>query len=318
MKRVLCIACLAVAVVLCGCSAEPKTKYSFAMDTNLTLTFYGDDVSGEIITAISDLENEISWNVDGSAVDKLNKGETVESDSVAEIINSVTPLCNLTNGEYSLFMRPLCALWDVTSEDAEVPDSESIKNALALCKGEAYVDGDSVRLSDSAQLDFGSVGKGLACDRAYQIMKSNDACGVVSVGGSVVACGDKPDGSKWRISVASADDVNTSVGTLSVDSGVFVSTSGSGERYFEENGVRYHHIISAITGYPCRSGLKSVTVVCESGLMSDALSTACFTVGYDLSLELLKAYQAEAVFIFDNGDVVATDGLKDIFKAVEE
>ena len=93
-----------------------------------------------------------------------------------------------------------------------------------------------------------------------------------------------------------------------------VSTSGSYERYFERDGVRYHHILDPKTGYPAESGLVSVTVVCDDGFLSDALSTACFVLGYEKSLPLLEKYGARAVFVFNDKSVRVTGSLADSFE----
>ena len=90
-------------------------------------------------------------------------------------------------------------------------------------------------------------------------------------------------------------------------------TSGGYERYFEEDGKTYQHILDPKTGYPAESGLISVTIVCDDGWLSDGLSTACFVLGYEDSLPLLETYQAEAVFVTEDKEVIVTDGLKDMF-----
>ena len=108
------------------------------------------------------------------------------------------------------------------------------------------------------------------------------------------------------------------LGVLSV-SDRFVVTSGAYERGFERDGVRYHHILDPKTGRPAQSGLVSVTVVCESGVWADALSTACFVLGGGESLALRDRLAAEGVADFelilvtDDGRVRCTDGLKDRF-----
>lgn len=100
------------------------------------------------------------------------------------------------------------------------------------------------------------------------------------------------------------------MGTLDIHSG-FVSTSGLYEKYFEQDGKLYHHILDPGTGYPVDNDLVSVTVVCDSGALSDMLSTACFVLGWEGSQELLTHYNAGAVFIYKNKDVAVTENLKD-------
>ena len=93
-----------------------------------------------------------------------------------------------------------------------------------------------------------------------------------------------------------------------------VSTSGSYEQYFEQNGKRYHHILDPETGYPVDNGLISVTVISESGLLSDALSTACYVLGKDKGFDLLEKYNAYGVFVDKEQNIYLSDELKDNFR----
>ena len=81
------------------------------------------------------------------------------------------------------------------------------------------------------------------------------------------------------------------------------------------DGERYHHIMDHETGYPARSGLCGVTIVCDSGLLSDALSTACFVLGKEKGMELAKLYGAEALFVEENGNITMTEGMKNLWLA---
>jgi thiamine biosynthesis lipoprotein len=150
-------------------------------------------------------------------------------------------------------------------------------------------------------LDFGAIGKGYACDLIYAYLSGTEAEGaIVSVGGSIVAFGDyNKKGDKWRIAITHPRDADKYLGVISLDEG-FVSTSGDYERYFEENGKRYHHILDATTGYPSESGLISVIVVAKSGIMSDALSTACLLVGEKKAIEILEGAGASAILVDEN------------------
>lgn len=309
----------AVCLLLCSCGKVKSSRVDgFAMNTTVSVTVYGenaDTYSAEILRTVSSLENEISWSVSGSQTAQLNgaKGGEVNAPTVAEILREVLPLCEDTDGEYSLTIRRLCALWGIGTDSARLPSQAEIAGLLPDSECEITLDGDTVSLSsETAQLDFGSVGKGFACDKAARLLSERGAdSAVVAVGGSILCFGKKSGG--WRIDIAVPGDINSTLGELRFDSDAYVSTSGSEERYFEQDGVKYHHIFSAKTGYPADSGLKSVTVSAKNGLMSDALSTACFIVGYDRAVTLLEKYGADAVFVFDNGDVRVTDGLKNSF-----
>ena len=135
---------------------------------------------------------------------------------------------------------------------------------------------------------------------------------VINLGGNVLLLGSKPDGSPFRVGIRDPGNPSGNKVTTAVTvSDMSVVTSGVYERCFEEGGVRYHHILDPRTGYPAESNVTSVTVVADSGTISDALSTACFILGYsDESLALLKEYNAEAIFINSNGQVYLTPGLE--------
>lgn len=309
------VACL----LLCSCGGTKSSRVDgFAMNTTVSVTVYGknaDTYSAEILRAVSSLENEISWSVDTSETAEINraKGGEVNAPVLAAVLREVMPICEDAGGGYSLTIRRLCALWGIGTDSARIPSEDEIVGFLPDSECEITLDGDAVSLSsETAQLDFGSVGKGIACDKAARLLSESGAdSAVVAVGGSILCYGKKSGG--WRVDIAVPGDINSTLGELRFDSDAFVSTSGSEERFFEQDGVRYHHIFDAKTGYPADSGLKSVTVRAKSGLMSDALSTACFIVGYDRAVPLLEKYSAEAVFVFDNGEVRVTDGLKDDF-----
>ncbi|MCL2487202.1 MAG: FAD:protein FMN transferase, partial [Oscillospiraceae bacterium] len=146
-----------------------------------------------------------------------------------------------------------------------------------------------------------------------QLRGSGVSGGVVSTGSSVLVYGAKPGGAAFDIGIRDPlGGPNDLLGVLRIENGV-ISTSGGYEKYFEADGTRYHHIFDGKTGYPSDSGLLSVSVFCESGLLSDGLSTACYVLGYERSLELLKQYNAEAVFVLEDKTVRITVGLRQYF-----
>jgi thiamine biosynthesis lipoprotein len=171
--------------------------------------------------------------------------------------------------------------------------------------------------AENITVDLGAVGKGYALDYVKGILDTGNLKGaVVAVGGSVMVYGSKTDGSDFRVGIRNPKGaIDEMTGYLSFPGGsnICISTSGNYEKYFVVDGVRYHHILDRTTGYPAKSGLASVTVVCENGLYSDALSTACFVLGYEASLPLLEKYNAEAVFIDDDNGITVTEGLAGIY-----
>lgn len=174
----------------------------------------------------------------------------------------------------------------------------------------------SIYIGDKCTLDLGAVGKGIACDVVQDYLKKQKEVSgaVIAVGGSILLYGSKADGSDWNVAVQNPRGQDgEAMGVLSLSGTTNVSTSGDYEKYFMQDGKRYHHILDPSTGYPADSGLISVTIVSDSGLLSDGLSTACFVLGKEKGEKLLETYGAEGIFIDQNKKVTVTKGLKDKF-----
>ena len=179
----------------------------------------------------------------------------------------------------------------------------------------------SIYIGDKCTLDLGAVGKGIACDVVQDYLKKQKEVSgaVIAVGGSILLYGSKADGSDWNVAVQNPRGQDgEAMGVLSLSGTTNVSTSGDYEKYFMQDGKRYHHILDPSTGYPADSGLISVTIVSDSGLLSDGLSTACFVLGKEKGEKLLETYGAEGVFIDQNKKVTVTEGLKDKFTILNE
>ena len=163
-------------------------------------------------------------------------------------------------------------------------------------------------------VDLGGIAKGYASDKLAELLKKKGVKSAwLSLGGNVCAIGTKPDGSPWRSAVQNPADENDYVGVVEISDACAV-TSGGYQRYFEENGKKYHHIIDPATGKPAESGLTSVTIICKDGTKADALSTALYVMGLDDALAYWKTQDDfEVILVTEEGEVVATEGLKDSF-----
>lgn len=179
----------------------------------------------------------------------------------------------------------------------------------------------SIYIGDKCTLDLGAVGKGIACDVVQDYLKEQKEVSgaVIAVGGSILLYESKADGSNWNVAVQNPRGQDgEAMGVLSLSGTTNVSTSGDYEKYFMQDGKRYHHILDPSTGYPSDSGLISVTIVSDSGLLSDGLSTACFVLGKEKGEKLLETYGAEGIFVDQNKKVTVTEGLKDKFTILNE
>lgn len=308
--------------VFSGCSrtVSPYKTTGIAMGTVISQSLYGSDseaVASRINEEIQSMESSyLSWRFKGSDVYKINYGsnEFVEVDSLTyNWIKDSLQFSKDCNGVFDITVGKLTGLWNIGTDDARVPNQDEIDVALkTIDYSKVEIKNNIVKIAPEQSLDLGAIGKGAACDRIKHILDDMQYSGaVISVGGSILLYGQNPNSDKWSVGIRNPrGSVNEYIAVLKLGQ-TCVSTSGDYERVLEKDGVSYHHILDTRTGYPSDSGFISVTVVCKSGVISDALSTACFILGYEDSLELLKKYRAEAIFIDKNFNVYATDGIKD-------
>ena len=332
------IACALTGVVLCGAltgavpvlakDAEKYTNTDFAMDTVVSETLYttGDDLNTEIGNKLREIESGLlSWTDEDSQISKLNAaaGETTEvSDELAGYLAKIEQLAGDSDGAFDPTLGKVIRLWNIDGEDPHVPEASELD---ALLKDVGYqkvtLDGNKVTLAKDTTLDLGAVGKGIGCDVISEFLKDQKEVEgmILNLGGSsVFAYGQKPDDSPWKVAVTDPRDTEGEyLGAITIEGGEFLSTSGDYEKYFMEDGKRYHHILDPKTGYPVWNGLDSVTIVCDNGLLADGLSTACFVLGMDDAMELLEKYDANAMFVDEDKNIYLTDGMKDRFELMK-
>ena len=296
-------AALALSLTACGGGEQQEmgeTRTVYTMDTVMNLTAYGENASAALDAAeetLRTLDAKLDRHDETSTVSALNRDGTVEDAELAQLTDIAQTIGALSGGAFDPTVAPVMDAWDFTGDAPRVPSDEELSALLAHVGLEKLsVDGNTIALSDGAQLDLG---------------------------GDVGLLGAKPDGSDWRVAVKDPADPSKFLGVLTA-ADTFVVTSGIYERGFEENGVRYHHIIDPKTGKPAESGLVSVTVVCGDGAWADALSTACFVLGEAGSLALRdtlaaeKNLRIELILVTDDGHVRYTAGLAERFEPSEE
>lgn len=297
-------------------------KTSVAMGTIVTVKLFGFGTKNDldkIETEINGLENSVlSWRKEGSDVYRINKGSGTQvsvSPDTVKIIGQCIDISDDCGGVFDITIGNVTKLWDFGGNNQRLPSDDEIKTALgSVGYKNVSISGNAVQIKKGQSLDLGAVGKGFVCDKIKELLdKGRTKSAVVSVGGSLLIYGNRT----FSVGIVNPDNDKQSMGTLKLKD-TCVSTSGNYEKYFEQDGKRYHHILNAKTGYPATSEFKSVTVVCESGLISDALSTVCYIAGYRKSVEILKKFDAEAVFIFNNNAVRVTDGLSGKFTVTDD
>ena len=325
MKRI--FAAFTLLLILTGCAAKLSsyTADFFAMDTFMSVTAYGadEDAAREAAFAceqrVNALEPALSRTREDSDLYQLNHADgavcTVSEDTYAAI-EAAVQYAELTGGAFDPTMAPLTDLWGIGTEQAQVPAQAEIDAALAKVGYENIVllGDNQVQLKNGAQIDLGGIGKGFATDAVADVLAGQDgeaATGaLVQLGGNIGAFGENParEGGGWTIGVGDPDDTSDYIATVEVRDKSVV-TSGDYERYFEQDGKRYHHIFDPKTGYPADTGLRSVTVVDENSTRADALTTALFVMGLEDGMAFCAQNDIAAIFVTSDKQVYTTDAV---------
>ena len=327
MKNWLSAALLSAAFLLTGCSGAPaqgpETATFFAMDTAMDFTVYGDAaLLDEAETLIGSLEEQVSVTDEHSdiyAIDHTGSGSL--SGNAAELMEQALELCRRTGGALDISVYPIVQAWGFTTGSYQVPDEETIQSLLPLVDyTQIQYDAATgvVTLPEGMEIDLGSVAKGYAGQLAAQMLREHGVqSALLNLGGNVQTVGTKPDGSPWQIGIKDPQGEDAMM-VLSVEDQAVV-TSGGYERYFEQDGQTYWHIMDPFTGHPADSGLISVTIVGDEGVVCDGLSTALFVMGLEKAADLwAQSGDFEAVFVTASGEVYITEGLRDRFALTEQ
>lgn len=318
--------------LLIGCArnTEPIFRTGFYFDTVIQITLY--DTEDETILdgcfALAEkYENLFSATKEGSDVWNINHGNgetvTVSEETVALLVMAAD-YANATEGAVDPTIRPVSELWHFGSDrEAKVPEDAAIQEALSHVSCDAIRFGTApaektgesvyrtVTLTDpEAAVDLGFIAKGYIADKMKEYLLSQgvkSAC--ISLGGNVLAVGEKPDGSPFRVGIQEPfAETGKSLATIEIRD-TSVVTSGIYERcFYDEDGVLYHHVLDTATGYPVDNELASVTIICPSSVRADALSTSCLCLGLEEGRRLLDAEKDVAyLLIMKDGTLYASE-----------
>lgn len=304
-------------------SQAEASRDIFAMDTYMSVTAFGENADAAVDTAQAEIERldaMLSTGNGDSEIAKLNVSGTAElSVDAGYLVERALELYTETDGAFDIAIYPVMEAWGFPSQNYQVPSEDALQERLALVDAsKVSYDADSRKVSfgeAGMEIDLGGIAKGYTSARIMDIFRSYGiTSGLVNLGGNVQVLGTKTDGSKWRVAVQSPDDERDYLGVLSV-SDKAVITSGGYERYFEQDGITYHHIIDPKTGYPAENGLKSVTIVSADGTLADGLSTSLFIMGEEKAAEFWRMHSDEfdAILLTDDGTIYVTEGIADDF-----
>ena len=272
------------------------TVTDFAMDTVVSITVRSRNpkrVARLAMDEVKRVENLMSATLPQSGIYAVNSQdagrETAVSDEVYELVKMCLEVSDRTDGAFDISVEPLLKIWNIKSPEPTVPNEEQIEKALELVNYKNIVlnpKTKSITLKkEGMKISLGAVAKGYAADMAVKKLKENgveDA--LIDLGGNIYALGQK------KIGIQTPFEERGKYFTVCDAEDTSVVTSGAYERYFEEEGNIYHHILDTRSGYPADSGLLSATVVAENSALADALSTALFAMGEERAESVISSF----------------------------
>lgn len=300
----------------------------FAMDTYMTVKAYGFNGDAAVDAAVDEinrLDALLSTGKKDSEIGQINANNGGQlSEDGAVLMERSLELYKSTNGAFDVAIYPVMKAWGFTDGNYQVPDTDALKATLELVDP-SLIDYDKETSTvsfkkDGVQIDLGGIAKGYTSFRIMDIYKEKGVTsGLVNLGGNAQVFGTKPDGSLWRVAVQSPDSEDEYLGVLETKDKAII-TSGGYERYFEKDGVTYHHIIDPSTGYPADNGLISVTIVSADGTLADGLSTSLFVMGKDKAIDYWRAHSDEfdMILLTDDEKLYVSAGIKDSFTSDRE
>ena len=316
----------------CKPAVRKESRTVFALGTVCSIQLFTEKPQSKADTVLQictrrleELERHLSANAEISTLIDINKASGV---SAVNVPADIYPLferamffAEKTDGAFNPVIGGIVKLWNIGFENARKPEDRDIRDALSRTGyKDVQLTGTAVFLKKAGmKLDLGAIAKGFAADELTRIVRqAGIAHAVIDIGGTISAVGKRPDGKRWNIGIRDPRvQQGQPVISVLIES-CSISTSGSYERYFEQDGVRYHHIIDPATGYPVRNNMIAVSVFSDSATDADALSTACFVLGYEKAVKLLAELpDTEALFIFDDNSVRTTAGLAQHIKVLD-
>lgn len=283
----------------------------------------------------SQYENMLSKTIETSDIARINNAEgkaVTVSDETIEVLKKGLEFGRLSGGAFDITIGKATDLWDFHDnaetghEGGIVPSEEALKEAIRHVNYENIkIEGNRVSLTDpETEINLGGIAKGYIADKAAEYLEERGVVSaIVDLGGNIVAIGGKTsqiaasgDTQETDFKIGIKDPLSSSGGLLELIpcKNKTVVTSGTYERYFEKDGVKYHHILDVNTGYPVDTDVLSVTIIADRGKSADCdgLSTTCLALGMEKGMELVKSLEGfEAVFVDKDGNVeISSDNIK--------
>ena len=343
-RKVVWIGCaviaLSIVLYLAGFAPESREEpedyggfrsgITYAMNTVIEQKWYGesaDTVYTGMETKIREIESVLSLHLSQSEIAAINENAGVQPVEVSQrtfdLLQRAKELSEQSDGAFDITIAPVVELWGITSDHPHVPTDEELAQAMALMGLEDLVLDEEACTAyltrPGMAIDLGGIAKGWTADQLREYARELGAeRGYVSLGGNLMIIGERPDGDPFKFGLRDPQgDASTYLGTVTLKDGYTMATTGGYERYFEEDGIRYHHVLDPRTGYPADSDLLSVAVISKDGTLADYLSTTLFVQGLEAAKAAAGSEDYALVMVDQENNVWISGSLRGNFEPHE-
>ncbi len=319
MKKLITIFLIIISIIsLTSCNTLKLYKLSdtyFIMDTPCTITAGGTDeaqlkdATQKAFNRVCEIESRTDYHLPSSDVSMINSAKAGElisvSDDTVNILQTALDVCEKSGGAFDITIAPVKDIWGFKNETHTIPTGEDVSTALSCVDYKnIHIDAENktvTKTNDLTKIDLGGCAKGYAADKALEILKEQSVTyALIDFGGNILTYGHNPvnqDG-KWVIGIQKPFSQNGEYSTTLSVANKAVVTSGTYQRYFEQDGKLYHHILDPNTGYPTDNGIKSATIISDDALIADCLSTASVVLDREKATKLAREYNSD-IYIID-------------------
>ena len=312
--------------------SEPISKTDYMLNTVVSVTIYDsqdESLLDEALEICQKYENLVSPTLKTSEIYRLNHGELPEEDGFYQLSSETADLiargleyCELSDGAFDIAIEPVSSLWDFTSGEAVIPSQEDIQAALPLVDyRDVVLEGTKIHFNKEGMgINLGAIAKGYIADKMKEYLQDQGVeSAIIDLGGNILCIGERTDGAPFRVGIRKPFADRSETAAIMEISDKSVVSSGVYERFFEKDGVLYHHILNPETGYPYENSLISVTIISDKSTDGDGLSTTCFALGLEKGMELINSLSdVQAVFITDDYQLHYSENFQDTIKLIEQ
>lgn len=326
LKKIIGLVGTLLLLVACN-GVEDDTKSisqsTFILGTVVSVSIYGsedEEIFEKLFDRMAAIEAKMSKTIETSEVSRINLlSETgdinnpikIDSD-VFTVLETALEYGHKSNGKFDVTLAPIVELWGIGSEHENVPNHETIKKLLlTVGLDKIKINGEnSISLKKNTKIDLGGIAKGYAADEVVEILKElGIKKAIINLGGNVKVLGEKSKGVAFRIGIQDPlSDRNNTLGVVEVSDKTVV-TSGAYERYFEQDGKRYHHIFDPFTGYPYETNVLSVSVISDDSIVADVMSTILYLMDVNEGLAFVNTLEGvDCIYVTKDKEVYLSNG----------